>query len=169
MSACHMLVLQISFLSVCMDIKTDKIANDGICIFGLAGLCYRIWYQGLAGIRHFAAGAAVPLVLLFILFIFRMLGPGDIKLFSVLGGIMGAESIIRCIICSFLIGAVMSAAMLILCCNAKERLRYFTAYITQFCKSRAVRPYYRTGPRTENIHFSMPVFLAVILYTGGFY
>ncbi|MCH1981116.1 prepilin peptidase [Ruminococcus sp. OA3] len=169
MTACHMIILQISFLSVCMDIQTEKIANCGICIFWLVGFCYQIWLRNLSGICDFAAGAAVPILLLAGLFMFRMLGPGDIKLFSALGGVMGVLPIVRCMICSFLIGAVLSAAVILLCGNAGERLRYFTAYISQCCKEKRIHPYYRTGRRMENIHFSVPVFLAVVLYTGGFY
>lgn len=169
MSACHMIILQISFLAVCMDLQTQKIANLGICIFWSAGLGYQIWLRNLSGILYFAAGAAAPVILLAGLFVFRMLGPGDIKLFSALGGVMGTVSVIRCIICSFLIGAVLSAAVILLCGNAKERLRYFTEYLSQCRKKQAIYPYYRAGRRIENIHFSVPVFLAVILYTGGFY
>lgn len=169
MSACHMLILQISFLSMCMDIQTEKIANRGAAIFWFAGLGYQIWLRKLSGIWEFAAGAAVPIILLAGLFALRMLGPGDIKLFSALGGVMGVAPIIRCIICSFLIGAVLSAAVILLCKNAKERLRYFTAYLSQCFKEKTIYPYYRTGRRIENIHFSVPVFLAVVLYMGGFY
>ena len=40
---------------------------------------------------NFFLGVTIPAAALGWLFVFRMLGPGDIKLFCALGGIMGAH------------------------------------------------------------------------------
>ncbi len=58
-----------------------------------------------------------------------MIGAGDIKLFCALGGIMGCESIIKCIFISFLTGAGISAALLIFNHNFCERILYFIEYV----------------------------------------
>ena len=50
------------------------------------------------GMIIFLTGAAVPLILLGILFIFRMLGAGDVKILCALGGIMGPRTVTECIV-----------------------------------------------------------------------
>ena len=108
-----MLILQISFLSMCMDIQTEKIANRGAGIFWFAGLGYQIWLRKLSGIWEFAAGAAVPIILLAGLFALRMLGPGDIKLFSALRRRYGGCAHYPVHHLFILIGAVLSAAVIL--------------------------------------------------------
>lgn len=86
-----------------------------------------------------------------------MLGPGDIKLFCALGGIMGVHDIWRCIEFSFLAGAVISLAILIFCGNPAERLRYLTSYLEDYLRTGIRKPYYHRGFALENFHFTIPV------------
>lgn len=164
-----MLVIGIAFTAACMDLATEKIANNGILAFALIGIGYQLSTSGVTGLCRYLSGAAIPLLMLFILFVFRMLGPGDIKLLSVLGGIMGAAAIVRCIVISFLFGAALSAAFIVACGNLQQRLRYFADYVSHFIHTKEIRPYYKSGAQIENIHFSIPIFMSVMLYAGGFY
>ena len=165
----YMLVMGMAFVAVCMDVATEKIANGGILIFGLIGIGYQLSMLGTAGFWRYLSGAVIPVLMLFMLFVFRMLGPGDIKLLSVLGGIMGTAAIVRCIVISFLFGAALSAAFIVACGNLQQRLRYFADYVSYFIHTKEIRPYYKPGPQIENIHFSIPIFMSVMLYAGGFY
>ena len=81
----------------------------------------------------------LPLLLLFPLFLFRMMGAGDIKLLSVLGGLLGTGTILRSMICSFLLGALLSFAFLMACGNLSERLSYFLRYIRACSRHRRIR------------------------------
>lgn len=152
-----------------MDLRNEKIANVAIAIFVFVGMVYQTSIYGLMGIWEYLKGAGVPLLLLFILFVFRMLGPGDIKLLSVLGGIMGVTAIIKSIIISFAFGGVLSIAIIISCGNLKERIRYFTEYITRTLQTKKITAYYNSGMPIENFHFSIPILMSIILYAGGFY
>lgn len=165
----YLLVTGMAFAAVGMDLLTEKIPNMAIIIFIMCGVVYRLLTSGAAGCWWYLRGAAIPLLTLFFLFVFRMLGPGDIKLLAALGGIMGPAAIIKCMIFSFLFGAFLSAALLAVCKSLGQRLRYFTAYITLFIKTKKIRPYYKPGAQVENIHFSVPIFMSVLLYAGGFY
>jgi len=159
----------IAFLAVCLDITTDKISNVAIVAFILTGIVYQTSVHGIAGIWWYLKGAGIPLLMLFILFVFRMLGPGDIKLLSVLGGIIGVNAIIKCIALAFLFGAILAIAFIIVCGNFRQRLRYLTDYIANFLKTRAITAYYKPGMQMENFHFSVPIFMSIIIYVGGFY
>lgn len=165
----YILALTIAVIAAVMDLYSEKIANWCIYLFWILGLGYQIGFLGMAGIWLFLKGAFTPIIILFGLFVFRMLGPGDIKLLSALGGIMGITSIMKCILFSFLIGAVLSAAFIAVSGNLRQRLWYFTDYIIQFINTKKITPYYKPGRQIENIHFGIPVLLSVMLYAGGFY
>lgn len=163
------LALCFSLIAMCMDLRNEKIANGAIGIFVLIGMFYQIGLHKTAGIWIYAKGALLPILLLFILFIFRMLGPGDIKLLSSLGGVIGAAAILKCILFSFIFGALISIAILIFCGNLKQRLRYLADYFTNLFETKTINSYYKPGMQMENFHFSVPIFMSIILYVGGIY
>ena len=114
-------------------------------------------------------GFLTPLLILGWLFIFRMLGPGDIKLFCVIGTILGPDKILACIAISIMIGAVISASILISNGIICQRFLYLFRYITKFLETGERKPYYKSGMPLENFHFTVPIFLSALLYAGGVY
>lgn len=156
-------------VAVCMDLNQERIDNRWIAFGWLCGFSYQLSQYGLKGIGIFFLGAAVPIFTLYVLFFFRMLGAGDIKMLSVLGGFMGSVPILICIGLSFLFGAVISLATMILCGNLMSRLRYFAGYFNRLTTTKEVVPYMIRGKRMENIHFSVPILMGVLLFAGGFY
>ncbi len=72
--------------AVVMDLRTARVDNGWILFCMAAGLAMRILANGIIGVFWYFTGALIPVVLLGWLFVFRMLGPGDIKLLSVIGG-----------------------------------------------------------------------------------
>lgn len=157
-------------VAVVMDVRRAKVDNGWILFCLGTGLAARILKDGFGAVPDFLTGAALPVVLLGGLFVLRMLGPGDIKLLSALGGILGTGRILKCIICSMFIGAGISAAILISNGNISQRFLYFIQYIRELAETGERKPYYRTGMTPlENFHFTVPVFLSVVLYAGGVY
>lgn len=100
---------------------------------------------------------------------FRMLGAGDIKLLSVIGSMIGPTKILNCISYSFLIGAVISAALMISSGIVCQRILYLLHYISVYFKTGKREPYYKSGMPLENFHFTVPIFLSALLYAGGVY
>lgn len=164
----HVLIV-FTTAAVCMDLNRQKIDNRWIALGWLGGFSYQFVRDGLKGAGIFFLGSIVPILLLYLLFWFRMLGAGDIKLLSVLGGFMGPMSILICIGYSLVFGAVLSLAVLILCGNFLSRLRYFTGYLKRITVTKQVVPYMVRGKRMENIHFTVPVLMGVLLFAGGVY
>ena len=134
----YCLVLLLTVGAAGMDLRTQKISNIWLCCGWLSGLGHQFLTDQIRGLGSFAAGSFLPAALLWILFLFRMIGAGDIKLLSVLGGIMGVPDILICMIWSVIFGAVLSAAILIICGDLSRRLTYFTNYF---------KLYFRTGKR----------------------
>ena len=152
-----------------MDLYQMQIKNSWIICSLLAGFILQLYQNGSEGFISFVTGGSLPLLILGILFWFRMLGPGDIKLFCALGGIMGPEVICRCIWYAFLSGAGISLAVLICSGEMWNRIQYLTGYLSEYVRSGIRKPYYQKGTAVENIHFAVPVFMSVMLYAGGIY
>ena len=151
------------------DIRTGKIPNILIAV----GTGLACWFQlteyGISGFWRFLGGSILPLLLLAVLYYFRMFGAGDIKLFCVIGGFLGMEHLLSCMAVSFLMGAVISLVLLIRRRSLKERLLYFFAYIGKFYRTRKWVPYRDGTEKGAEFCFAIPVFLSVLLYIGGVY
>lgn len=152
-----------------MDIIYGRVANEWIVLAWVIGISRQVQSLGIRGIPVFMAGAIVPIAVLYGLFLFRMLGAGDIKLLSALGGLMGAGDIWKCIICSVILGAIVSLTILFFCRNLQERIHYFIQYVSDYTRTGRRVPYIREGSRMENYPFTVPILFAAMLYTGGFY
>lgn len=168
------IVLLLCLVAVCMDLSCEKVDNHFI-VFGLMlGFGYRVYTCGLRGAIIFLTGIGIPVLFLYMLFFFRMIGSGDIKLLSVLGGFVGPLPIAKCIFLSFLFGAVISVFVILVCGNLTARLKYFTSYINQLLITKdifltqEVIPYHVPGKRMENIHFTIPILMSMVVYTGGY-
>ena len=125
-----------------MDIQRAKVDNGWLLFCVLVSLFTRIW---------------------------KMLGAGDIKLLSVIGSMIGPTKILNCISYSFLIGAVISAALMISSGIVCQRILYLLHYISAYFKTGKREPYYKSGMPLENFHFTVPIFLSALLYAGGVY
>ena len=68
-----------------MDISSMRISNGWILCSLLAGLGYAFFGPG-GSLVEYILGILLPMGVLGWMFIFRMLGPGDIKLFCAIGG-----------------------------------------------------------------------------------
>lgn len=158
-----------SGIAMIMDIKWEKVFNFWICTGLLCGQLLLIYGDEPVKIFVVLAGTMIPFVVLFPLFLCKMLGTGDIKVFAVLGSVMGVQWGLACMILTFLIGAVISVPVLIFRCSAKERFLYFLKYLNHVFISKSFPPYLTPGRAPENIHFTIPIFCSVLLLTikGG--
>lgn len=169
MNAVCIFALFFTLFCVLQDISHARIENSAILTGMIFGLLIQLQRNGAAGVRLFLSGALTPAAVLFILFYFRAMGAGDIKLLCVLGGLMGPEAVLYCIGWSFAFGAVLSVPLMILSGNFRSRLRYFAGYTGEYLSTGIKRPY-RTGTSgPEMLHFTVPVFMAVLFWTGGVY
>lgn len=151
-----------SGVSVFMDLKTEKVSNIWILVGCVVSLLMKIFDLNEVTIWNWLQGMLFPILLLFPLFLGKMLGTGDIKIFMVLGSVLGWKKIFQCIMIAFLIGAMISVPILILRCNIWERFSYFISYVVSVKKTRKIQPYLATGKRPENIHFTIPIFFSIV-------
>lgn len=158
-----------SGISMIMDIKWEKVYNYWIACGLLCSVVNCLACSQQTEIMKQIFGMLIPIAVLFPLFLGKMLGTGDIKVFAVLGSMMGVRWILVCMVWSFIIGAVIAVPVLLLRCNAKERFTYFFTYLNHVLITKTFPPYLAPGKRPENIHFTIPIFCSVLLLSvkGG--
>lgn len=160
----------VSAVAMVMDLRTAKVDNGWLLFSLTVSFIVRLWQKGVAGIPEFLLAGALPLIIPGVLFCFRMIGAGDVKLFCVLGGILGVRAILKCVLASLFLGACISVAILISEGSFSLRFHYFIRYIDETVRTGRIEPYRRKGiTAPENFHFTVPVFLSAVLYAGGVY
>lgn len=169
MSVAGSFCLIFSFGAMIMDLKWEKVCNFWNYGSWITVLLGRGILEGGSGCLGGLAGTAVVIIVLFPLFLGKMLGTGDIKVFAVLGSAMGAKSVCYCIAFSFLLGALISLPILLFRCNVRERFAYFFTYLRRVLETRTFSAYLVPGSRPENIHFTIPIFISVVLFCAGGY
>ena len=75
--------------AVYQDVKSYKIPNGLIVAGWISGFFLQVMINGIQGIGYWCFGSSIPIIITYVLFYFKMLGAGDIKLLSVLGGMCG--------------------------------------------------------------------------------
>ncbi|MDF2523332.1 MAG: Flp pilus assembly protein protease CpaA [Clostridiales bacterium] len=138
------IALEISILlalAIAGDIKKYKIANSVTFTFVLIGFITSYLLNGVNGVFRSMEATLLPIVLLIILYALRMLGAGDIKLFSAIGAIMGINFILYTIAYAFLWGGLISLVIIYVRKNGKHRFKYLFNYLKACLLSRSLLPY----------------------------
>lgn len=158
------LLLLIS-LSLISDIKTYKIKNKIVLTFMILGMGANVVTDGIKGIKVSLLGLITPILILFILYALRMLGAGDIKLFSAIGSIMGVKFAIYSMAFSFLSGGIIAIIILVLRKNGVERLRYLWLYMKNTFLSMSIQPYteFEDKRDTGKFRFAYAIFVGTVL------
>ena len=128
-----------------MDIRSFQISNRLIVSGFLIGCFFQIQESGVKG-------ASV--------FLMRVLGAGDIKLFSMIGGFWGLQLLCTTIAASFLVAAVMSLGKMLFHRNLILRLQVFRGYMLEVLASgRLLRYPQESQGERHIIHFSIAILI----------
>lgn len=132
------------------DLKTGKIPNClillGAAAFGIAGfirgpsLGYGAWEICL-GLALFLLRIILTAGILFPLFLFRMMGAGDIKVMAVITGYMGLYIGFEIIFYGLAAAAAWSLFYMLRKRILMERIRYFLNYFKNLYQTERILPY----------------------------
>jgi prepilin peptidase CpaA len=78
------MVMLLLAAAVYTDIKRDKIQNDMVIFFALTGGMSILFFEGSEKVLDGFKAAAVVMAVLFLLFVIKALGAGDIKLLALI-------------------------------------------------------------------------------------
>ncbi len=150
--------------AVVTDIRTGRISNRLIVSGLTAGLFFRIAESGWTGIIVFLLNVSLPVILCYLLFLMHALGAGDIKLFSVIGGIWSLKILMATLAVSFLAGAGMSLCRLLYYHELVPGLSRFGTYVRRCIAEEKLEEYpaeYRG--KQHIIHFSAAIWIGFII------
>ena len=90
-----------------------------------------------------------------------------IKLLAVIGGFLGAEAVLSCMLTAFLAGGMLSLGLMLLRGNLVTRFLYFQSYVKDVYRTRIWQPYRKVGQEKGEFCFTIPVFFSVLCFLGG--
>lgn len=102
---------------------------------------------------------AAFVLVLFPLFLFRMMGAGDIKVMALMGGYLGIFHGITAIFYGLAASAVWSLLYMIHKKIFKKRIIYFLLYVSRFIKTGQILPYYKADRDDPQAAFCLIPFL----------
>ena len=147
-------LLMIASLCDLMWGRIPNVLTAAGLLTGLIGSTMRIFGIG-PGMAM--AGAVIPLIFPGCLFLFRMIGAGDVKLLCMTGAFLGPSGIIRCIIWSIYFGGVIAAVCVIRRKCLWQRLAYFQSYVRELLRTGEWKPYLRQGDEAARFCFALPI------------
>ena len=128
-------------IAVVQDIYSGRVSNKLILLGLVFGFISKIWDCGAGGIYFFLRNIFVPVVVFYLLFLMHVLGAGDIKLFSMIGGILTIQELFLCMWYSLIAGGVISLFCLLADKNRVIKLRNACIYLLDLAKKRKIVPY----------------------------
>lgn len=160
--ASSLVLLIILILAVISDIRYMKISNRLIFMGLILALTFSIVHNGLSELAHVLWNISFPIIIFYFLYLLGVIGAGDIKLFSVIGGFVNFKELIWCMVFSFVIGAIWSLGKMLYLRTFFAGIRSASRYFGDILKGNIMR-YPRSLENSKNlIPFSVAIFLGLL-------
>ncbi|WP_099467368.1 A24 family peptidase [Konateibacter massiliensis] len=168
----------VAIIALIMDFSTGKVSNKLILAGFLMGFVCTVLFGGenkiaddLSSVEYkaagYLAGVVMPVVVLFPVFLTRGLGAGDIKLFAVIGGVIGWQEVLGCIILALVIGAALSIGKIIIHRTFFASFLNIAHYVAAVFQSKGGQFPVISREQCSTIHFTLPILISVLCYVGG--
>ena len=162
--ASNLVLYGILILAVILDFKYMKISNRLILMGIILALAFQVIIgRGVSDFIHVLCNIFFPVIVLYLFYLMGVIGAGDVKLFSVIGGFVNFRELVLCMLCSFVVGAVISLGKMLFCGTLLEGLHNAGCYFWGLAKGE-YRTYGRGSKEKRNrIHFSLAIVLGLSL------
>ena len=101
----------ILIVAVVQDITSMRISNRLIIMGLFLSMAFGIVLGGMPRIIQVLLNISIPVIMLYLFYLIGVLGAGDIKLFSVIGGFTNLKTLTDCVLAAFVAGAVICAIL----------------------------------------------------------
>ncbi|MCC8044035.1 MAG: A24 family peptidase [Clostridiales bacterium] len=152
----------IAMMAALCDLSSGKIPNALIAAGLGMGLTCQVALRGILGVIFFLGGMLLPALVLGILYYFRMIGAGDIKLLCVLGGFLGPAGAAGCMLRSLFAAGVLSLLIMWRRHILRKRIRYFWEFVVAYQESGRWRSYLEGVEEYAKFCFSVPVLIGIL-------
>ncbi len=146
-----------------MDLRTNRISNRLIGFGFLIAPVFQYGCYGMKGFVYYVINTFLPVILLFFLFRIRVLGAGDIKLFSMTGCFLNTEELLWLVFFSFIAAAFLGLIKLMIHKNLWIRLFYLKSYVEKSLQNHRFEVYEEKGNWDCRIHFAVAILLGCIM------
>ena len=152
----------ILIVAVVQDFKCMKISNRLILIGLVLAMTFGILQGGMSQIIYILLNISFPVIILYFLYLLGVLGAGDIKLFSVIGGFTNFKMLMNCMLASFVAGAVISVVKMLYHRNLSVSLLKGQIFMKEILRGN-ISSYRKTWAEESNLmHFSLAILIGVV-------
>ncbi|MCD7736214.1 MAG: prepilin peptidase [Lachnospiraceae bacterium] len=152
----------IAMSAVLCDLRSGRIPNAVIATGLMMGLVCQLFEKGTLGAILYLGGILFPVLLLGGLYYFRMIGAGDIKLLSVVGGFLGPAGVFSCIVRAVFTAAMFSIVILYRNHIFGKQISYFWNYVSDYSENGLWSPYLDGVDERAKFCFSLPVLIGIL-------
>ena len=150
----------ILIVAVVQDITSMRISNRLIIMGLFLSMAFGIVLGGMPRIIQVLLNISIPVIMLYLFYLIGVLGAGDIKLFSVIGGFTNLKTLTDCVLAAFVAGAVIAVLKMLYMRNLRISLFKAQVFLRELFSGKFSS--YRNGWVQEQnlMHFSC------LLYTS---
>jgi prepilin peptidase CpaA len=102
------LLVPLAVIIIYHDVRYRRIPNAFVLATLISGLAINTIFGGFNGALSSLGGCALAFILIFVLHVFGAMGAGDVKLFSALGAVMGANLVVPTFLVVVLTGGLLA-------------------------------------------------------------
>lgn len=137
-------------------------------------MTFQIIDYGAYGIWKFLLGFMTPILIMYLFYLLKMFGAGDIKTFAVIGGLFGPKLVMNCMLYSLFVGGVCAILIIIKSKNLFflfYRVRSFIQYVSSCIYTKKIVSYDMESAKGEGavIHFTVSIFLGFLITMIAYY
>lgn len=155
-------LLAILIISAYTDAKENKIRNKYLFPAVILGLVLSLLFGGVNGIKSSLFGMVFPFILLYITYLLRLMGAGDIKLYCTIGAIMGFEFVVNNLVYTVFTAGVFAVILLIFSEKVILQIRKFILFITNCIIFKEIQEYVPVKG-SKKIPLAIPIFIGTII------
>jgi prepilin peptidase CpaA len=102
------LLVPLAIVIIYYDVRYRRIPNAYVLAALVSGLTINIIFGGIHGALSSLGGCVLAFILIFILHVFGAMGAGDVKLFSAIGAVIGAQLVLPTFLVVVLVGGLLA-------------------------------------------------------------
>ncbi|HEY7785568.1 MAG TPA: prepilin peptidase [Pyrinomonadaceae bacterium] len=102
------LLVPLAVIIIYHDVRYRRIPNAFVLATLISGIAINTIFGGFNGVLSSLGGCALAFILIFVLHVFGAMGAGDVKLFSALGAVMGANLVVPTFLVVVLTGGLLA-------------------------------------------------------------
>ena len=159
MQAEYLILSVLIMIAFYTDMRSSKISNKLTISGVMIGLIYHVIISGWQGFIFSAIGMVVGFGIFIILYLFRAIGAGDVKLFAAIGALTGLEFVLYASMYSIFYAGIIGLIIVIMRREFFKRIMRIISYFLQVLLHKD-RDSYTSFKKSESLHF--PFMYAVL-------